>query len=301
MNSSQIVIKRAHGSTLNLTGGEAGAVGGAGLLLDWDFEKMGIGGLDTEFNAIFRRAFASRIYPPSVMQKLGTKHVRGLLLYGPPGTGKTLIARQIGKMLNGREPKIVSGPEVLNKFVGQSEENVRKLFEEAEKEQAERGIDSDLHIIIMDELDAICRARGSTTASAGVGDTVVNQLLAKIDGVNSLNNILVIGMTNRKELIDPALLRPGPPRGARRDLAARRRRPRADSQDPHGADAQNGFLDPSVDVDDIARNHMKNYSGAEIEGVVKAAQSWAMQRQVNPTNSEAGAQARGAARDARGL
>ena len=87
------------------------------------------------------------------------------------------MARQIGKMLNGKEPKIVSGPEVLNKFVGQSEENIRNLFADAEAEQAERGLESDLHIIIMDELDAICRARGSTTASAGVGDTVVNQVI----------------------------------------------------------------------------------------------------------------------------
>jgi hypothetical protein len=136
----------------------------------------------------------------------------------------------------------------------------------------------------MDELDAICRARGSTSASAGVGDTIVNQLLAKIDGVNSLNNILVIGMTNRKELIDPALLRPG-----RLEVHVEISLPDADGRVQilkiHTAAMRvNGFLDPTVDIDDIARNHMKNYSGAEIEGVVKAAQSWAMQRQVNPSN-----------------
>lgn len=74
--------------------------------------------------------------------------------YGPPGTGKTLIARQIGKMLNGREPKIVNGPEILNKFVGASEENIRKLFVDAEEDQKKNGDDSDLHIIIFDEIDA---------------------------------------------------------------------------------------------------------------------------------------------------
>lgn len=112
---------------------------------------MGIGGLDTEFGAIFRRAFASRVFPPALVEKLGIQHVKGrlhsiflrvhtkkkctgLLLHGPPGTGKTLIARQIGKMLNAREPKIVNGPEILNKYVGASEENVRKLFADAEKE-----------------------------------------------------------------------------------------------------------------------------------------------------------------------
>lgn len=112
---------------------------------DWDFTKMGIGGLDAEFSNIFRRAFASRIFPPSVIQKLGIAHVKGLLkllpviensgilLYGPPGTGKTLMARQIGKMLNGKEPKVVNGPEILNKYVGQSEENIRNLFLDAER------------------------------------------------------------------------------------------------------------------------------------------------------------------------
>eukprot|EP00478_Filoreta_tenera_P005945 GABV01007423.1.p1 GENE.GABV01007423.1~~GABV01007423.1.p1 ORF type:complete len:108 (+),score=27.83 GABV01007423.1:78-401(+) len=74
------------------------------------------------------RAFASRTYPPALIEKLGIKHVRGLLLYGPPGTGKTLIARQIGKMLHGRPPKLVNGPEVMSMYVGKAEENIRDLF-----------------------------------------------------------------------------------------------------------------------------------------------------------------------------
>lgn len=99
---------------------------------DWDFNQMGIGGLDKEFSDIFRRAFASRVFPPDVVEQMGMKHVRGILLYGPPGerhahchaptmtcdlvcpgTGKTLMARQIGKMLHAREPKIINGPGVL--------------------------------------------------------------------------------------------------------------------------------------------------------------------------------------------
>jgi vesicle-fusing ATPase len=95
---------------------------------------LGIGGLNEEFSNIFRRAFVSRIFPPSIVEKMGIQHVKGILLYGPPGTGKTLMARQIGKMLNANEPLIVNGPEILNKFVGQSEENVRKLFAPAEAE-----------------------------------------------------------------------------------------------------------------------------------------------------------------------
>lgn len=176
---------------------------------DFKFEDLGIGGLDAEFSGIFRRAFASRIFPPALVKKLGIQHVRGILLYGPPGTGKTLMARQIGKMLNAKEPKIVNGPEILNKFVGQSEENIRKLFKDAEQEYKERGDDSDLHIIIFDEIDAICKQRGSKNDGTGVGDSIVNQLLSKLDGVEQLNNILLIGMTNRMDMIDEALLRPG--------------------------------------------------------------------------------------------
>ena len=147
---------------------------------NFKFEDMGIGGLDTEFAAIFRRAFASRIFPPGLVEKLGIQHVKGILLYGPPGTGKTLIARQIGKMLNAREPKVVNGPEVLSKFVGQSEENIRKLFADAEKEYKEKAEESGLHIIIFDELDAICKQRGSKNDGTGTGDSIVNQLLSKV-------------------------------------------------------------------------------------------------------------------------
>lgn len=161
---------------------------------NFNFKDLGIGGLDDEFAHIFRRAFASRVFPPGLIAKLGIQHVKGILLYGPPGTGKTLMARQIGKMLNAKEPKIVNGPEVLSKFVGASEENIRKLFADAEREYKERGDDSELHIIIFDELDAICKQRGSGGAgSTGVGDTVVNQLLSKVlfhfDGCSSVGSV----------------------------------------------------------------------------------------------------------------
>ena len=130
---------------------------------DFSFEKLGIGGLDKQFEDIFRRAFSSRVFPQSVVKRLGIQHVKGMLLHGPPGTGKTLIARQIGKMLNGREPKICNGPEVMSKYVGQSEENIRALFADAEAEQKLKGDDSELHIIIFDEIAAVCKARGSTS------------------------------------------------------------------------------------------------------------------------------------------
>lgn len=119
------------------------------------------------------------------------------------------MARQIGQMLNAREPKIVNGPQILDKYVGESEANIRKLFADAEEEEKRMGPNSGLHIVIFDEIDAICKARGSVAGNTGVNDTVVNQLLSKIDGVDQLNNILVIGMTNRRDMIDEALLRPG--------------------------------------------------------------------------------------------
>jgi vesicle-fusing ATPase len=92
--------------------------------------------------------------------------------------------------------------------VGKSEEKIRELFEDARRDQEENGAKSELHCIIFDEIDAICRKRGSTVSN-GVYDLVVNQLLTCIDGINALNNILVIGITNRKDLIDEAILRPG--------------------------------------------------------------------------------------------
>ena len=144
-----------------------------------------------------------------ISRKLDYKHCKGLLLYGPPGTGKTLIARKLSKMLNGKEPKIVNGPEMLSKYVGASEENIRNLFKDAEAEYKLKGEDSDLHVIIFD-VDSVFKQRGSGKSDGtGVGDNVVNQLLSKMDGVDQLNNILVIGMTNRLDLIDTALLRPG--------------------------------------------------------------------------------------------
>lgn len=246
---------------------------------DFKFEDLGIGGLDDEFNAIFRRAFASRIFPPALVEKLGVQHVKGILLYGPPGTGKTLMARQIGKMLNAKEPKVVSGPEVLSKFVGQSEENVRKLFADAEEEYRQKGEESGLHIIIFDELDAICKARGMRSGDTGVGDSVVNQLLAKMDGVEQLNNILIIGMTNRKDMIDEALLRPGRLE-VHMEIGLPDEAGRLQILKIHTSKMrENEVLEPDVSLEQLAEL-TKNYSGAEISGVVKAASSYAFNRHI---------------------
>lgn len=247
---------------------------------DFSFSKLGIGGLDKQFEDIFRRAFSSRVFPQSVVQRLGISHVKGMLLFGPPGTGKTLIARQIGKMLNGKEPKIVNGPEVMSKYVGQSEENIRALFADAEAEYKARGDDSDLHIIIFDEIDAVCKARGSVNSGTGVHDSIVNQLLTKIDGVDALNNILLIGMTNRRDMLDEAILRPGRLE-VHIEIGLPDEAGRVQILKIHSSKmSENEFVGADVDLADLARR-TKNFSGAEIEGLVKSAVSFALSRQVN--------------------
>ena len=168
------------------------------------------------------------------------------------------------------------GPEIFDKYVGGSEKKIRDLFEDAEKEMKEKGDESQLHIIIFDEIDAICKSRGSAgSSSTGVSDTVVNQLLSKIDGVDSLNNILIIGMTNRKDMIDEAVLRPG-----RLEIHLEIGLPDEKGRNQifmiHTKQArQNNLIHPDVDFKKLSEV-TKNYTGAEIEAVCRSATSFAL-------------------------
>ncbi|KAE8283624.1 Vesicle-fusing ATPase [Larimichthys crocea] len=285
VGNSQVIFEKAESSSLTLVGKAKTKEARQTIINpDWNFEKMGIGGLDREFSDIFRRAFASRVFPPDIVEQMGCKHVKGILLFGPPGCGKTLMARQIGKMLNAREPKVVNGPEILNKYVGESEANIRKLFADAEEEQKRLGANSGLHIIIFDELDAICKQRGTGASSTGVHDTVVNQLLSKIDGVEQLNNILVIGMTNRPDLIDDALMRPGRFE-VKMEISLPDEKGRVQILTIHTNKMRSfNLLAPNVDIKELAAE-TKNYSGAELEGLVRAAQSTAMNRHIKATST----------------
>uniref|UniRef100_A0A8C2AC66 Vesicle-fusing ATPase n=1 Tax=Cyprinus carpio TaxID=7962 RepID=A0A8C2AC66_CYPCA len=263
--NSQVIFEKSETSSLNLIGKAKTRDSRQSIINpDWNFERMGIGGLDKEFSDIFRRAFASRVFPPDIVEQMGCKHVKGILLFGPPGCGKTLMARQIGKMLNAREPKVVNGPEILNKYVGESEANIRKLFADAEEEQKRLGANSGLHIIIFDEIDAICKQRGSMAGSTGVHDTVVNQLLSKIDGVEQMTTLHVF--------FTDSLLN--------HTVSKWRSTGRVQILNIHTAKmSQSNMLAKDVDIKELAVE-TKNYSGAELEGLVRAAQSTAMNRHI---------------------
>jgi len=143
----------------------------------------------------------------------------------------------------------------------------------------EKGDESGLHIIIFDELDAIFKQRGSTNSGTGVGDTVVNQVLSKMDGVDQLNNILIIGMTNRLDMIDEALLRPGRLE-VHMEISLPDEHGRYQILNIHTAKMRkNGVMDGNVDLKELSRL-TKNFSGAEIGGLIKSATSFAFNRHV---------------------
>lgn len=256
-------------------------------LKDFNLGELGIGGIDKQFEQLLRSVFASRLIPPETAKKMGIQHKKGVILYGPPGTGKTLLARSIGKMLDTREPKIVNGPEIFNKYVGESEENIRKLFVDAENEYKQKGDNSKLHMIIFDEIDAICKSRNSSVSGTNAGNNVVNQLLTKIDGVESLNNILVIGMTNRLDLLDSAILRPGR-FGVHIELSLPDKNGREEIFRIHTSKMiSNGFISEDVDICALA-DMTENYTGAEIESVVQTASSYTVMRQIDPSQISSG-------------
>ena len=137
---------------------------------------------------------------PKVFKRLGIKPPRGVLMYGPPGTGKTLLAKAVAKETEANFIS-VKGPELLNKWVGESEKRIRRVFERARQAAPT--------IIFLDEIDAIAPRRGAYEGEGNVTERVVNTLLAEMDGLEELNDVIVIGATNRPDVVDPALLRPG--------------------------------------------------------------------------------------------
>lgn len=234
---------------------------------DYNFEQIGIGGLDKQLINVLRRCLSTRAYKPDVIEKLGIKHVKGMLLYGAPGCGKTLIARKIGSLISNKQPKIVNGPEIMNKYVGESEKNIRELFSDA------LNNDGELHVIIFDEIDAICKKR-QNNGTSHASDSVVNQLLTMIDGYTTLNNIFVIGMTNRLDLLDDALLRAGRLE-VHVEIGLPDKKGREQIFRIHTSRMSSNGMVEDLDIE-LFSELTDNFSGAEIEAVVRNAVSKAL-------------------------
>ena len=217
-----------------------------------DVSYEDIGGLEGQIEAI-----RDAVELPFLYAELFAEHQleppKGVLLYGPPGCGKTLIAKAVAKSLadkvkerTGREDAHsyflnVKGPELLNKYVGETERQIRQIFQRA-KERSEEGLPV---IVFFDEMDSIFRTRGSGISS-DVESTIVPQLLSELDGVETLKNVIVIGASNREDLIDPAILRPG-----RLDVKIKIERPDAQQ----ATDIMTKYLNPTVPIhpEDVER------------------------------------------------
>jgi proteasome-associated ATPase len=189
-----------------------------------------VGGLDSQIEAITDAVELPYLHR-ALFHDYDLPAPKGVLLYGPPGCGKTLIAKAVAHSLSQKVAELtgnrnvrsyflnIKGPELLNKYVGETERQIRVVFQRA-REKAEEGVPV---IVFFDEMDSLFRTRG-TGISSDMESTIVPQLLAEIDGVESLRDVIVIGATNREDLIDPAILRPG-----RLDVKIKIERPNAEA------------------------------------------------------------------------
>jgi len=214
-----------------------------------------VGGLE-KVKASLREAVEAPLKHPEVFEEMGIRAPKGVLLFGPPGTGKTLLAKAVATE---SEANFISvrGPEIFNKYIGESEKAVREIFKKARQTAP--------CVLFFDEIDAIMSARGQRD-DTGVSQRIVNQFLAELDGMQALQNVLVIGATNRADIIDPAVLRPGrfdavvfvpPP-----DLEARKEILKVHTRDmPLASDVD---LDKLSEITD-------GFSGADIEGLCREA------------------------------
>jgi len=223
-----------------------------------------IGGLN-EVKQQLREAVEWPLKYPEIFEKVGIRPPKGVLLYGPPGCGKTLLAKAVATE-SGANFIAIRGPEVLSKWVGESERAIREIFRRARQVAPA--------VIFFDEIDAITPMRGQRHDS-GVTDRIVNQLLAEMDGITMLKNVVVIGATNRIDIIDPALLRPGrfdrviyvppPDRRARLEILK--------------VHTRKVPLANDVDLEKLAEL-TEGYSGADLEALVREAVMLALRERL---------------------
>jgi transitional endoplasmic reticulum ATPase len=206
---------------------------------------------------------------PEVFKRMGINPPRGILLYGPPGSGKTLLARAVATE---SEANFISikGPEIFSKWVGESEKAIREVFR--------KGRTAAPAIIFFDELDAIVPRRGLGYADSGASERVISQLLTEIDGIETLQNVLVIAATNRPDMLDPAVMRPG-----RFDRLIYVPSPDFDSlKEIFKIHAGSMPLSKDVSLDELARK-AQGYSGADIEAICREAAMNALREDVDAT------------------
>jgi len=208
---------------------------------------------------------------PERFENMGIEVPKGILMYGMPGTGKTLLAKAVANEANANFISI-KGPEVFSKYVGESESSVREIFKKARQVAP--------CVLFIDEIDSIAPRRGGSSGESQVGDRVVNQLLTELDGIESLKGVTVIAATNRPDMIDPAIMRPGridrnievetPDEEARRKIfeVHTEKMPLADD----------------IDLDDLA-SRTEKYVGSDIESVCREAGMNALRN--NPDSKEA--------------
>jgi len=225
-----------------------------------------IGGLD-EVKQELKEAVEWPIKSPEIFERLGVKPPKGILLYGPPGCGKTLLARAVATESEANFITI-KGPEVFSKWVGESEKAIREVFRKARMAAPS--------VIFFDEMDSLVPRRGLGFGDSGVSERVISQLLTEMDGIVTLEDIVVIAATNRPDLVDPAVLRPG-----RFDRLIYVPEPDEKSKlQIFKIYTKNMPLAKDVNLSQLV-TMAKNYSGADIEALCREAAMHALRRDVN--------------------
>ncbi|VBB18892.1 vesicle-fusing ATPase-like [Yasminevirus sp. GU-2018] len=249
-------------------------------VMNWTKQNK-VGGLNKTLWELYRHLVVLR-NPKTidVLKQNGLKPSKGVILYGPPGNGKTKLARCIGKLLGSRDEHIIlcSATELLSKWLGESEKNIARLFTPAERAYELFGSRAPLYTVIIDEIDIIAQQRGTYADTTGARDGMVNQLLTKIDGLVEKDNIILIGLTNREKILDPALLREGrldrmvcvdlPTEEGRREILDMYIRPWIKIPTKKGKKTKESILQELDTLLTVLSKKTHNFSGADLQGYV---------------------------------